>query len=242
MDIFTSSDDEQWAPISDLMAVLMLIFMLIALLYVNSVFNTAAAQGAEQNVARPVSAGTAEAAQEQNYLEQCEQIYYELQKHFGSDFRKWGVDLLKPDATVRFRHPKVLFASDSYEIRPYFGAILSSFYPRYVRILRKFSTDIRKIRIEGHTSSEYGNLDEDKAFFENLKLSHARTYAVMFYVLNLSEANDNVRWAKKRMTANGLSSTNLIVKDGKENKQQSRRVEFRLIAESCEKAGVYGDI
>ena len=41
-------------------------------------------------------------------------------------------------------------------------------------------------------------------------------------------SEDDIDWAKALITANGLSSSHLIMKDGLEDKELSRRVEFRV--------------
>lgn len=47
-------------------------------------------------------------------------------------------------------------------------------------------------------------------------------------------------WAKPLITANGLSSSKLVLNSfGREDAARSRRVEFRLITAACQKAGVY---
>ena len=41
-------------------------------------------------------------------------------------------------------------------------------------------------------------------------------------------SSEDIDWAKALITANGLSSSHLILKDGEEDKELSRRVEFRV--------------
>ena len=102
------------------------------------------------------------------------------------------------------------------------------------------------MRVEGHTSSEYGDLSPDEAYLENMRLSHNRTVEILNYVLALSSINrDQYNWSRRLITANGLSSSKLAYKSkppigiGREDKDASRRVEFRLVTTSCQKAGVY---
>ena len=213
----TDDSDAQWAPVSDLMAVLMLIFMFLAIIFVRAVVT-----------------------EERVFQEECDKIYRVLKTEFESDFRNWKVDLLK-DSTIRFRDPEVLFLPGSDKIRPQFLHILDEFFPRYMQSIQTFGEDIREIRIEGHTSSEYiGAKTKDDAYFLNMALSQGRTREILHYVLGLTMAQDQVKWARERITANGLSSSQLVYDtNGAEDKIQSRRVEFRLLASSCQKAGTY---
>jgi len=225
LDALHAADDEQWMPVSDLMALLMLIFMFIAIIFVRTVVD-----------------------QEKVFQEECDKIYRVLEAEFEDDFVNWKVELLE-DLTIRFKNPEVLFLAGSDEIRPYFQRILSVFFPRYMRVVVPYESDIREIRIEGHTSSEYASAtDEEDAYFRNMELSHDRTRAILQYVLSLPESDDYEIWARPRMTANGLSSSKLLDSSGQllgaggaEDRNLSRRVEFRLLTSSCQKAGIYED-
>lgn len=210
-------DDSQWAPVSDLMAVLMLVFMFIAVIFIHTIIN-----------------------KKEVFKEECDKIYQALETKFKDDFNHWQVDLLT-DLTIRFRNPDILFETGSDEIPSRFRNILSSFFPRYLDSIYKFEKDIREIRIEGHASSEYKGAESvEAAYFLNMSLSQDRAHAVLHHVLSLPDASGYAEWARTLITANGLSFSRLI-KDSndKENKKKSRRVEFRLLASSCQKAGVY---
>ena len=61
-----------------------------------------------------------------------------------------------------------------------------------------------------------------------MKLSQARTRSVLQHVLNLFEVTNKKKWLKNHLTANGLSSSRLIETNEIEDKEASRRVEFRV--------------
>ena len=211
-----ADDSEHWAPVADLMAALMLIFMFIAVIFIRTIVEV-----------------------EKTHDEECTKIYQVLKAQFGDDFNKWDVELLE-DLTVRFHNPEVLFKAGDADIRPRFQDILANFFPRYMNVVRakEFEDDIREIRIEGHTSSEFGGRAD--AYFLNMDLSQRRTRAILRFVLQLPQALKYVEWAKPRITANGLSSSRLILdENGEEDPERSRRVEFRLLTASCQKAGRY---
>lgn len=217
-----SDNDEQWVSVSDLMAALMLIFMFIAIIFIRTVVN-----------------------EEAVYTEKCDQTYLALKSEFSEDFRQWDVELLE-DLTIRFHNPEVLFESGEAYIRPHFTSILEDFIPRYFQIIRsdKHRDDIREIRIEGHTSSIWDGAESaDEAYLKNMDLSQRRTRAILEFILGLQHlSSDYAEWAKRFITANGLSSSRLIRnKNGRENSLLSRRVEFRLMTEACRKAGRYDE-
>ena len=207
-----------------MMAVLMLVFMFIAVISARVVISDPIKQGGPEEVAH-----------------KCNEIYYDLKARFGKDFESWEAELFN-DLTIRFHNPDILFPSGSDEIKSGFKDILDIFFPRYIESLIPYREDIREIRIEGHTSSEFETAKtKDDAYFLNMNLSHKRTMAILKYVLDLSEMYEYKEWAKPLITANGLSSSRLIYYKGtnKEDKRRSRRVEFRILAASCQKAGVY---
>ena len=97
------------------------------------------------------------------------------------------------------------------------------------------------MRIEGHTSSVWkGASSKNEAYFNNMELSQKRTFSILKYVLrNSGMFNFDLKWAKNKITANGLSSSKLIYnKLGMEDIEASKRVEFRVLAQSCIEAKV----
>ena len=249
-------DSEQWAPVADLMTVLMLIFMLVAFIpSIRTITGDSRVEddpNSKSNLSRMsdvASLSELQAVDEvETYTSECALMYRELHEEFSGDFDRWQAQL-DEDLTFRFTDPEVLFRTGSDEITPFFKQMLSDFFPRYMYLLEDWYTDdeIREIRIEGHTSSEWkGEPDEKKAYMNNMELSQGRARSILGYLINLAEFPRYDSWARPLITANGLSSSQLRDKDGeavgdtgREDQQQSRRVEFRLLVASCDtKEGV----
>jgi outer membrane protein OmpA-like peptidoglycan-associated protein len=210
------AEESHWIPLSDLMTGLMVIFLLIAVSYMMQV---------EADAARIKNVAVA-------YSEIKDALFEDLNKEFKLDLPKWKAQLIKNDLTIRFSEPEVLFATGSSELKPEFQAILQDFFPRYVRILTspKYRDSISEVRIEGHTSSDWIRVaSPDDAYFLNMELSQARTRSTLAYVLNLPADREQVAWLRRFVTANGLSSSRLILdSQGVEDVARSRRVEFRV--------------
>lgn len=219
------SDDEQWAPVSDLMAVVMLVFMLIAMiLFIN--FDL----------------------EKRSNAEQCEatraMLDFAFRAPFRDNFREWGA-VLEEDLTFRFTNQRVLFEPESADIHkmPWFTNALREFFPRYMNVVAQIrerfgDREVLAIRIEGHTSSEYEGRDDP--YIANLELSQSRARNIVQFALVMPAAKQYESTVHELVTANGLSSSKLIcATDGKEDKEDSRRVEFKLLTNSCQKAGVY---
>ena len=134
--------------------------------------------------------------------------------------------------SFQFNSPEVLFATGESTLKPEFEAILADFIPRYLRVLEAYKESIDEVRIEGHTSSEWGSeTHPDDAYFFNMTLSQNRTRSVLNYTYFLSNlSSDQKAWIKSSFAAVGLASSRLkLNSDGSENKEKSRRVSFRVI-------------
>jgi outer membrane protein OmpA-like peptidoglycan-associated protein len=150
-----------------------------------------------------------------------------LEAEFRDDLVEWNAELDSLTLSVRFKEPDVLFEAGRSVVRPRFQEILRDFFPRYTKIVRANGTAIEEVRIEGHTSSEGPGANP---YFYNMALSQDRTRAVLEFCLERAgvEADDR-EWLRGRLTANGLSSSKVILAaDSTEDRERSRRVEFRV--------------
>ena len=207
--------EAEWISISDLMAALMMIFLFIAISYMNSL------QIRAKQIKKIAVA----------YQELQNDLYNDLYKEFENDLQNWDAEIDRATLSVRFNEPEVLFHQGSYKVTQRFRSILDKFFIRYLYIMydQKYQESIEEIRIEGHTSSEWTSLaDEETAYFLNMELSQNRTRAVLKYCIELIKDDNLKYWSKQFITANGLSSSRLIFSDGIEDKNSSRRVEFRI--------------
>jgi outer membrane protein OmpA-like peptidoglycan-associated protein len=208
--------ESQWLPISDLMSVLMMVFLLIAVSYMLKI--TIEKEKIE------------EVAITYNKLQN--KLYQDLNQEFKEDFKKWDAEIDKTTLSVRFKSPEILFSEGSPKLNNKFKSILKEFFPRFIDVLNKkdYKNDIEEIRIEGHTSSRWREDTKDGvAYIKNMELSQNRTRNVLDYVLKNERDKVLIKWIRLNVTANGLSSSKLIYNDnGIEDSDLSRRVEFRV--------------
>jgi outer membrane protein OmpA-like peptidoglycan-associated protein len=204
-----------WVAVSDLMAGLMMIFMLISVVFMVDVET-------ERNRIQDVAI---------LYDHLRQELYKDLQEEFAEDLPTWGAEIDK-DLSFRFNNSEILFDNGKSELKQQFKTILADFFPRYIRIITQdaYHDDILEIRIEGHTSSGWlGAYDDDDAYIRNMDLSQARTRSTLGFVIGLDEVKDNKDWLKQYLTANGLSSAKVIRNEqGIEEPERSRRVEFKV--------------
>ncbi len=208
-------EEGHWVAVSDLMAGLMMVFMLVSVVFMINVET-------ERDKIRDVAI---------LYDQLRTQLYRDLQKEFADDMPRWGAEL-DEDLAFRFNNSDVLFDRGEAELKPEFRAILNDFFPRYVRIITQpeYRDDILEVRIEGHTSSGwFGARNEDDAYIRNMDLSQERTRSTLAYVLGLNDVHRDKEWLKRHLTANGLSSAKVVRNaSGDEVGERSRRVEFRV--------------
>jgi len=210
-----SDKEEHWISIADVMAGLMLVFLFISIVFM---LNT-------QDINKKIRSVA------ETYVTVQDDLYDALLLEFKDDLPEWRAVLDRPTLSVRFQEPDVLFGAGQATLRPRFQAILNDFFPRYISVLMRpiFKSEIEEIRIEGHTSTEWDTATSPlQAYFLNMGLSQGRTRSVLEYVLKLRSVADYFEWVKELTTANGLSSSKPILVNDFEDKDLSRRVEFRV--------------
>ncbi len=156
-----------------------------------------------------------------------------LYEEFEEDLKNWDAIITKENKVV-FYSPKLLFEVSKSEITDEFKTVLDQFFPRYLDILtsNKYKDDIYEVRVEGHTSAEWGssNSSED-IYLNNMKLSQSRAYEVLSYCYALKDESvlKNRKWLENYFRANGMAFAKL------QDKHNSRRVEFAVQLKSEDK-------
>ncbi len=209
-----SESSREGMSVSDLMAGLMMVFLFIAVLFMVKIEH-------EKRAIEEIAV---------TYNDYKQALNDALWGEFGNDLEKWNATILA-DNTIRFKGPEVLFATGSSELTPHFKNILDNFFLRYVRLLAReeFKSNIDEVRIEGHTSSVWEDAKtlEDR-YLKNADLSQTRSFAVLTHCFQLSAIAVHKEWLTKILRANGLAFAKLITENGVEDRDSSRRVEFRV--------------
>lgn len=211
-----ADDGEHWLTISDLMAGLMMVFLFIAIAYMRHTT-------LERDKIKDVAVA---------YQENQVAIFEALNSEFADDLKIWQASIDKESLAFQFNSPDVLFRTGESTLKSEFQAILSNFIPRYLKVLAQYRSSISEIRIEGHTSSEWGEeKNSDSSYFKNMALSQDRTRTVLDFAYFLPQLTPKQKaWIKSSFAAVGLASSHLkFNEDGTENAEKSRRVSFRAI-------------
>lgn len=166
-------------------------------------------------------------------------LHHELDEQFKNELDKWNASIDPTELSVRFTTNEEstiqesgikvsYFKTDQTEPSPEFLRILDEFFPTFLNIVSdpKFIDSIEEIRIEGHT-------DSDGSYMHNIELSQGRARHVLDYCLKIADRDslrhNQIENIRNKITANGLSHSHPILnEDGTENKDKSRRVEFKI--------------
>lgn len=210
-----------WVSVSDMMTGLMMVFLFIAVLFMQQVESEKAAV---QKIAV-------------TYQDYQEELHRSLAEEFKTDLVNWNAELLN-DTTIRFKEPDVLFDQGSATIKPRFQEVLDDFFPRYIQVIagEKFRDNIEEVRIEGHTSSAWeGSRNLEDRYLHNALLSQQRSFAILDYCFRIPKVVPQQEWLTRVVRANGLAFANPVMVSGQEEPSLSRRVEFRVKTKADEK-------
>ena len=235
--------------IADAMAAMMLIFTLVLLVLALRLGSIQDKTTEIERLHRILDAALEHNKNEaQQYFSMKQAIYQALIKEFSADLKKWNARIDKNSLAFIMENSKNGFEAGKSEIPPEFRAMLDQFVPRYIKVIQQYGQHVNEIRIEGHTSSEWGvNLAEcqdsgseackKSVYLKNMRLSQDRAMSVLNYILLMENISD-MPWLRSKLTANGLSSSHLLCGKQKapcsgnhpeqENREASRRVEFSV--------------
>lgn len=182
------------------------------------------------------------------YQELQQELFLDLTEEMGADLNKWGATIDPDTLTIRFSSDDGFDARSS-ELKPGYKKTLQEFFPKLVQVLEqdKYKGEIEEIRIEGFTAPDktdpYGEGSEHD-YVSGVKLSQERTQNVLLYCLentNYSQETDPKKkevekdWIRKHIVSNGYSLSKplgsdgrLLEGDGEIDKAATRRVEFRI--------------
>ena len=229
------SEETTWLSLSDMMTVLMVLFMILAIFIALNATNTV------NSIMTPISSFI------KNENKLCKKLKDELYFKFSKSDLKISCEPIR----ITFINEKYKFEHDRHELNRSFQETLSKFFPIYLEIINDWhfinsegkkidlSTLIDEVRIEGHTDSAGApGTSINSKYIYNMGLSQRRSKEVLNFVFNIKSLKSRSKWMRETMTANGLSfsrrlNTNLEPFDDKdlnqfENKKASRRIEIKI--------------
>ena len=142
----------------------------------------------------------------------------------SATFAQAGIDANVDDKGNIVLNSSVFFEVNQSTIRAEGQALLNRFIPVYLSVLLRdeYADYLGEIIIEGHT-------DSTGTYEKNLKLSQERALQVALYCLNMDSLSvEQKDMLKQILTAKGRSNSDPILVKGVEDKDASRRVEFKF--------------
>ena len=138
-----------------------------------------------------------------------------------------SINIDEKSGAIKFSS-NILFDQNAYKLKDSSKKELDIVLKKYISTLLE-DKEIRKyihgITIEGHTNS-------DGTYLSNLQLSQQRALEVMQFLYESSSIDKDL--LNKYVSSSGKSSSDLIYKDGVEDKDNSRRIEIKFIIKNEE--------
>lgn len=143
-----------------------------------------------------------------------------------------GKNILKvnQDLSIELSAPYLYFKTGEYDLNPDQTSFIDRFTPRLLKSIEQYSTKIKNIKINGHTSSEWGKQNFNNRYIKNLELSSQRAVCVSKALFNAAKSTEDKRNLTKWMSADAQSYRDIVFTKGKiEDRVKSRRVGFRIV-------------
>ena len=209
---FDEHDDAQWLPLFGLITASLIVFLLISL----SLLPVSPQQISQRYDARSA-------------------VYDALLEELSGDLQRWNASLDRETLSVTFSNqPDELFKAPKNQLTAHFRQALTEFYPRYTAVLHSFGAVVEEVRIEGHTSSDWGEMPAGRAYFLNLELSQRRVRSVLTFLYAIADGDSGQDWIRSKVSAVGLSSAKPVLDQwGMEDAERSRRIAFRAVIDGA---------
>ena len=228
---------DYWQSYSDMLAALLLVFILIMFAAIQKMESQQDALAYQQQTIEKQritiqSLGGDSGSETQKLQEMEEQVSEiigvksEIIENLRQELKGVDLEIDSQTGAIQF-NSEILFDTDKSTLKASGKKELNKFLKGYFKVLldSEFSDNIAEIIIEGHT-------DTDGSYNYNLELSQKRALSVAKYCLNSEELDLTSKQKKKLpkiITANGRSYSNPITKDnGEIDKAKSRRVVFQF--------------
>ncbi|MBE0499069.1 MAG: OmpA family protein [Campylobacterales bacterium] len=128
---------------------------------------------------------------------------------------------------LRITHDGLIFKQGSSTLTQQHKSTLSEFMPRLLKVMARYKSEIKHLRVNGYTSSEW-IAPETQRYLNNAHLSNDRAMHVLDYSYQLGPVKQYRKWISQILSTDGYSYSNLLYKNDNEDSVRSRRVEFEI--------------
>jgi len=153
-------------------------------------------------------------------------LYDTLQKTFESEIKSKKITIDK-DLTINLIASELFFKTGVYKLSPSQTAFLHRFNHKLIQALYPYKESIIALHVNGHTSSEWGNLNQPKRYLNNVELSSKRAFEVLAFTYQDHQIHRYQEWLSTILSSNGHSYAKHVM-NKTEDKEKSRRVNFKI--------------
>lgn len=228
---------DYWQSYSDMMAALLLVFILIVFATIQKLQSQQDDLISKQQTIEKQRITIKQLGGDSGYdakkLQEMEEkvsriigVKAEIIEDLRKELKNVDLEIDGQTGAIQF-NSEILFDKNKSTLKSSGKKELDKFMKGYFKVLLndKFQDNIAEIIVEGHT-------DTDGSYDYNLELSQKRALSVSNYCLNSKELDLTAKQKeqlRKIITANGRSYSNPIKrKDGSVDKEKSRRVVFQF--------------
>lgn len=154
-------------------------------------------------------------------------MYAKLCQLFAKEIKNHQLTIRK-DLSIELLDPSLYFEVGSYKLTELQKSFLNPFSVKLFSFLQENKALIQTLEINGHTSSEWGNTNFTQTYLKNARLSMERSYATMNYIFKIQTKNTQT-WLSQILKESGLSYSKKVVVNEVEDREKSRRVNFKVI-------------
>ncbi|MCW8838002.1 MAG: hypothetical protein OQJ77_04155 [Thiovulaceae bacterium] len=155
------------------------------------------------------------------------EFYEKLIQLFSNEIKTNKIKI-KKDLTIELLDNRLLFKVAKYELNKTQKIFLEKFSDKLIPFLHKNQDIVDTLEINGHTSSEWGNVGFSQNFLNNEKLSMNRAYSTMSFIFK-SQNKKLQNYLGNIFKGSGYGFSKRIILDNAEYKEKSRRVSFKII-------------
>lgn len=230
------SEETTWLSLSDMMTVLMVLFLILA------IYIAVSANKKLNDVTQVIN----------SFIDSENKLCQKLKDELYVEFNPNDLTVTCEPIRITFINEKYKFDHNSHLLTKDFQQTLTKFFPIYLSVIDQWnfidasgekvdlSTLIDEVRIEGHTDSAGSTkFDDNDKYLFNMTLSQKRSKAVLNHVfLRIPRLKGKNQWMRDKLTANGLSYSRRLNTNNEpldysdptqtEDKKASRRIEIKL--------------
>ncbi len=153
-------------------------------------------------------------------------LYSALRKTFKDEIKAKEITIDK-DLNIKLIAQELYFKAGEYKLTSIQAVFLHRFNRKLIQALYPYKEDIKALHVNGHTSSEWGNLNQPKRYLNNVKLSSKRAFEVLAFIYQDHQLHTYQEWLSTILSSDGHSYAEHIMKNT-EDKEKSRRVNFKI--------------